>query len=168
MTVQSIPKDRFAIRIDADGVWHYQGSPIQRKEMVCLFASVLHRLPDGQYMLATPVERGLIDVDDVPFVGVELFTEGKGKDRAISVRTNIDEIVTLSEDYPLRVDEDPITGEPRPYVLIRRPTGIEARLSRAVFYELVDLAEPDSRDAKTLGVWSMGRFFPLGRLSEVI
>ncbi|MDT8264849.1 DUF1285 domain-containing protein, partial [Roseomonas sp. DSM 102946] len=56
------------MRIARDGTWHYRGSPIGRKELVCLFASVLKRLPDGGYVLETPAERGRIAVDDAPFV----------------------------------------------------------------------------------------------------
>src|SRR4051794_16501811 len=63
----------FDMRIDRNGVWHYRNSPIGRKELVCLFASVLKREPDGSYWLETPVERGRITVEDAPFVAVEMW-----------------------------------------------------------------------------------------------
>ncbi|MAB11096.1 MAG: hypothetical protein CME96_09575 [Hyphomonas sp.] len=39
---------------------------------------------------------------------------------------------------------------------------MEAKLTRPVFYELVDLAEPSPDDPDILGVWSQGAFFPIG------
>src|SRR2546423_14848362 len=50
--------------IRRDGNWLYRGSPIGRKELICLFASVLKRDADGSFWLETPVERGRIDVED--------------------------------------------------------------------------------------------------------
>ena len=81
------------ISIDRQGRWFYHGSPINRKEMVCLFASVMHRAKDGSYLLITPGEMGRIQVEDVPFMAVEMFTAGSGREKVISFRTNMDEIV---------------------------------------------------------------------------
>jgi hypothetical protein len=153
------------IRIDHDGCWHYHGSPIDRKEMVCLFASMLTRAPDGSYWLVAPDEMGRIQVDDVPFLAVELFTCCSGRDRMVSLRTNVDEVVTVDARHPLRVENDPATGEPTPYVRVR--DGIEARLTRAVYYELVGLGHEEQVGGEQLyGVWSSGTFFPLGRLDD--
>ena len=155
----------FAIRIARDGTWHYRGSPIQRKELVCLFASVLRREPDGSYWLETPVERGRIEVEDAPFVAVEMCWKdcdcGSGRpQQCLTFRTNLDEIVTASAKHPIRVQLDPQTREPRPYVMVR--PGLEARINRAVFYELVALAQPETVDGReVLGVWSEGVFFPI-------
>jgi uncharacterized protein len=150
----------FDIRIARDGSWHYQGSPILRKELVCLFASVLKREPCGRYVLETPAERGTVDVEDAPFVAVELTWRQCGGRSCLSFRTNTDEIVTADADHPIRVHLDPATGEPRPYLTVR--PGLEARMTRAVFYELVALAEAErvaGRDV--MGVWSEGVFFPI-------
>ncbi len=150
------------IRIARDGTWYYRGSPIGRKEMVSLFASVLERDDDGGYWLVTPVERGRIEVEDVPFVAVELFVCHDAAMQVISLRTNIDEIVTIDKDHPLRVAETPDSGETIPYVLVR--PGLEARIARAVYYELVALGNEERIGAENLyGVWSMGTFFPLGK-----
>jgi len=158
----------FAMRIAKDGTWFYRGSPIGRKELVCLFASVLKREPDGTYVLETPVERGRIEVDDAPFVAVEMFwrncadpacLEAKPR-QCLTFRTNLDEMVTADADHPIRVQVDPRSREPRPYIAVR--PGLEARISRAVFYELVALAEPELVDGReVLGVWSEGVFFPI-------
>ncbi len=158
----------FDIRIDRNGGWHYRNSPIGRKELVCLFASVLKREPDGTYWLETPVERGRIEVEDAPFVAVEVLwrdclcgVEAGGKPRqCLTFRTNLDEIVTANADHPIRVHLCPKTREPRPYVLVR--PGLEAKINRAVFYELVALAEPETVGGReVLGVWSEGVFFPI-------
>ena len=156
----------FVIR--RDGTWLYRGSPIGRKEMVCLFASVLKRATDGTYWLETPVERGRIEVEDVPFVAVELDWTGSGRDQRLSFRTNIDEVVTAGAEHPIRVAHDLLTCRPTPYLLVRPGTegpGIEARIGRAVYYELAALAEPGWIGCRrALGVWSCRRFFPLGEL----
>src|ERR671913_2428103 len=66
------------IRIARDGTWYHQGSPIKRAAMVRLFSTVLRREPDGRHVLVTPVEKLEIDVEDAPFVAVELKSDGEG------------------------------------------------------------------------------------------
>jgi hypothetical protein len=158
----------FSMRIARDGTWHYRGSPIGRKELVCLFASVLKREEDGSYWLETPVERGRIEVEDAPFVAVEMwwrncadpFSPNPEPRQCLTFRTNLDEMVTADAQHPIRVVIDPKSREPRPYITVR--PGLEARINRAVFYELVALAEPETVEGKALlGVWSEGVFFPI-------
>ncbi|GEO81920.1 DUF1285 domain-containing protein [Pararhodospirillum oryzae] len=154
------------LRIDAFGQWLYRGSPIRRKEMVCLFASTLVRGTDGSYWLVTPMEQARIQVDDVPFLAVELFHDGGcGEEQVLSVRTNVDEIVTIDAQHPLRIAHDPETGEPRPYVTVR--PGLEARLTRSVYYHLAARAIERCQGSTTCcGVWSRGTFFRLGCYDE--
>ncbi|WP_052711865.1 DUF1285 domain-containing protein [Elstera litoralis] len=121
-----------------------------------LFASVLRRVGD-EYWLVTPVERGRIEVEDVPFLAVELSAQGAGDAQVLSFRTNLDEIVTLDANHPLWVQQGADIEGPQPYILVK--PGLEARLVRSVFYHLVDLAVIDA--AGRTGVWSAGRFFPL-------
>jgi len=154
--------------IRRDGTWLYRGSPINRKELVCLFASVLKREVDGSFWLETPAERGRIEVEDAPFIAVELDWVGDGHHQTLSFRTNVDQIVTAGPDHPIRVAHDLLTCEPTPYILVRPGVGergVEARINRAVYYELVALAVPEwVRCRRMLGVWSRGRFFTLGEL----
>jgi uncharacterized protein len=154
--------------IRRDGTWLYRGSPIERKELVCLFASVLKREVDGSFWLETPAERGRIDVEDAPFTAVELDWVGDGRQQTLSFRTNVDQVVTAGPEHPIRVAHDLLTCEPTPYILVRAGAGeqgIEARINRAVYYELVALAVPEWVACRhMLGVWSRGRFFPLGEL----
>jgi len=154
--------------IRRDGTWLYRGSPIGRKELVCLFASVLKREEDGSFWLETPAERGRIQVEDAPFVAVELDWGGTGCDQHLTFRTNIDQMVTAGPDHPIRVAHDILTCEPTPYIRLRAGAGapaVEARIGRAVYYEMVALAVPHMvRGRRMLGVWSCRQFFPLGEM----
>ena len=153
--------------IKRDGTWLYKGTAIGRKELVCLFASVLKREADGSFWLETPAERGRIVVEDAPFVVVEMDWTGCDSAQIVTFRTNTDEMVTVDLDHPLRFNDEG-GGDPKPYVRLRSGNGahpIEARISRPVFYELAALAEPQPvRGRMMLGVWSSGVFFPLGEM----
>jgi len=156
--------------IRRDGTWLYRGSPIERKELVCLFASVLRRDAEGAWWLHTPAERGRIEVEDAPFVAVELDWGGDGRRQTLSFRTNTDQVITAGPDHPIRLSHDLLTCEPTPYILLRKGDGshpIEARVNRAVYYELVALAVPEYVGPHLmLGVWSSGLFFPLGFMPD--
>lgn len=145
------------MRIARDGTWYYLGTPIGRKPMVRLFSTIIRLDPDGKYYLVTPVEKVGITVEDAPFVAVEMTVEGKGRDQKLTFRSNVDDFATAGPDNPIRVEIDPETQEPSPYVRMR--SNLDALIARAVFYDMVELAE--ERDG-VLGVWSNGVFFPLG------
>lgn len=141
------------MRIAADGSWYHQGSPITRPEMVRLFATILRREADGSHVLVTPVEKLTIAVDDAPFVAVEAKLSGEGPAARIAFRLNTEELVVAGGDHPIRV-EGPADA-PRPYIRVRG--GMDALISRSVFYDLVaELTPgPDGRQ----GLWSDGTFF---------
>lgn len=153
-----------SIRIARDGTWFYHGSPIGRKPLVKLFASVLRREADGTYWLVTPAERGRVEVEDAPFTAVELAALGSGKSQILRFRTNLDEWVEAGPERPIRVAPGDERSGPRPYVLVRE--GLEALILRPVFYELVALAVPKTAEMQELGVWTHGAFFPLTAASE--
>jgi hypothetical protein len=167
------PRD-IDMRIARDGTWFYHGSAIRRKPLVRLFSTVIRREDDGDYYLVTPVERCRIQVDDAPFTAVEMFVEGQGEDQSLSFRTNVDEVVRLDDDHPLRLVIDAESGEPAPYIRVR--DNLDALVVRPVYYDLVDLAvekppAPSDRasapeDGDIIGVWSGGRYFELGRIDE--
>jgi hypothetical protein len=143
------------IVIRKDGLWLHDKTPIGRKELVRLFSTVLRKDPDG-YWLVTPVEKMRITVEDAPFRAVRVDREDAG----LRFITNVDDEVVAGAENRIRVETDPSTGEPAPYLHVRR--GLEARIDRAVFYELVDLAEErDTPDGPVLGVVSQSEFFPL-------
>ncbi len=153
------------LHIDRRGVWRYGGSPFVRKEMVCLLASCLRKTATGEYEVSLPNEPRPIpvDVDDVPFLAVELFCAGSGAEQILSMRTNVDHIVSIGPDNPMYLAEDPDTGEEVPYIDMGQ--GMSARISRTVFYELVALADMrDVAGSEEVGVWSNRQFFVLGSL----
>ena len=143
------------IVIRSNGVWMHEGSPIGRRELVRLFSTVLRLDPDG-YHLVTPVEKLKITVEDAPFRAIAC--ERRGDDLAFV--TDVGDETVAGPDNPIRVDVD-ADGTPRPYVHVRR--GLEARIERAVFYDLVETAEL-SADGE-LGVRSGGAWFALGRVT---
>lgn len=150
--------ERYDIKILKDGTWLYGGTPIRRANMVKLFSSVLKKDKKGDYWLETPYEKGRITVEDVPFTAVELEVKGRGKAQNLSFRTNVDQWVTAGPGNPIRVETNKKTGEPSPYIHVR--DGLEARIARPVFYELVHIAVPDKKSV--YGIWSRKTFFPLG------
>ena len=153
----------FDIRIARDGSWFYRGSSIHRMPLVRLFSRALERDANGQYWLSTPTERGRIAVEDVPFIVVSLDVENPGARQRLIFRTNVDEIVTLDAAHPLRIAEGGMTRTPVPYILVR--DGLEARIARPVFYQLVELGREEQVGGEAIyGLWSSAKFFPLGRL----
>jgi uncharacterized protein len=148
------------IRISRDGTWFHQGSPFTRRELVRLFSTILRKDADG-FHLVTPGEKMRIRVDDAPFMAVLLRAEGEGERQRLIFTTNVGDETVAGPDNSIRVETNVETGEPAPYVHVRR--GLEARISRNVFYQLADIAVPgEGEGAGRLGVWSEGRFFVLG------
>ena len=138
------------MRISRDGTWYHQGSAIRRPAMVRLFSTVLRREPDGRHMLVTPVEKLEIDVESTAFRAIELTSEGERRDRMIALRLDSGDALILGPEHPLAT-------VPTPRVLVRH--GLEAELSRPVYYELAEIALAEGEEPP--GVWSSGVFFPL-------
>jgi len=144
------------IVIRRDGLWFHEGSPIGREALVRLFSTVLRKDPDG-FHLVTPVEKMKITVEDAPFIAVRVDPVGE----ALVFTTNVGDEVEAGPDNPIRVEMNLQTGEPRPYLHVRR--GLEARIRRPVFYELVEMAqERETPEGPRLGVSSNGAWFPVG------
>ncbi|SPH19675.1 hypothetical protein ASD8599_00410 [Ascidiaceihabitans donghaensis] len=141
------------MRIARDGTWFYEGTPIGRPGLVKMFSSILKR-EDGKYFLVTPVEKVGITVDDAPFVAIDFDAVGEGQDQKLRFLTQVDDRVVAGPDAPIRVERDPQTGEPSPYVLVR--SDLEALIDRKSFYRLVDLGVHHDG---WFGVWSSGQFF---------
>ena len=146
------------MRIARDGTWFYLGTPIGRAPLVRLFSSILKREGD-RYFLVTPVEKVGITVDDAPFVAVDFTAEGAGRDQRLTFETHVGDIVAAGPEHPIRIVRDPETGEPAPYLMVRR--GLEALIDRKSFYRLVEIGEEHEIDGRAqFGVWSGGTFFP--------
>ncbi|MGB0506767.1 MAG: DUF1285 domain-containing protein [Pikeienuella sp.] len=153
------------IRIARNGLWYYLGTPIGRMPLVKLFASVLRKDGDD-YFLVTPVEKIGITVDDAPFVAVDFEVENPGLDQILTFVTNVEDEAPAGPDHPIRVERDPETGEPSPYILIRR--NLEALIDRKSYYRLVDVGEVDMVDSERMfGVRSGGIFFPFIPAAEL-
>lgn len=144
------------MQIRADGTWIYGGTPIGRMPLVKLFASVLRKDADGRHYLVTPVEKIDVAVADAPFLAVEMEVRDPGPSQQLVMRTNVDDIVTIGPDHPLRFALEPGSGGLKPYVHVRGR--LEALVTRALYYDLVELAE-DGPDG--LAVRSGGALFPL-------
>lgn len=143
------------IRIARDGTWFHEGTPIGRAPLVRLFSTILRKDPDG-YWLVTPVEKMRIKVEDAPFIAIRVDRLGE----ALRFVTNVGDEVEAGPEHALRVEASPETGEPRPYLHVRG--GLEARLSRPVFYELVELATVrQTPEGPQYGVTSNGAWFPI-------
>jgi uncharacterized protein len=148
------------IRIARDGTWFHQGAPIGRRKLVRLFSTILRKEMDGFY-LVTPAEKMRIRVDDAPFLAVLLEVEGAGLDQRLQFTTNVGDTVIADSEHRIRVEVANGTEEPAPYIHVR--SGLEARISRNVFYQLAEIAvSGEGEVADRLGVWSAGQFFPLG------
>jgi uncharacterized protein len=149
------------LKIRRDGTWLYGGSPIQRPALVALFASVLRKDADGRTYLVTPAEKVDVEVEDAPFLAVDMEVRGKGRDQQLVFRTNVDDMVACGPEHPLRFGAQQPGGGLKPYVLVRGR--LEALLTRALLYDLVALAVEETHEgSRVAGVWSGGAFFPIG------
>jgi len=143
------------IRIARDGTWHHEGNPIGRKAMVRLFSTILRREKDGSHVLVTPVEKLGVDVDCTAFRAVEMTTSGSAETRELALSLDSGDALIVGADHPLRI-VDGVHG-PSPRVEVRH--GLEAELSRPIYYELVEIALSEGADPP--GIWSGGCFFAL-------
>ena len=150
------------MRIARDGTWFYMNSPIGRKPLMQLFASVLRHDEDGKYYLVTPVEKCGIRVEDAPFLAVRMSVNGGLRDQVIRFETNVDDEVTVDEAHPLRFENEEGTGGLKPYVVVRAK--LEALVSRALFYDLVARGTVEEG---WFGVWSSGKFYPMQKAKEI-
>lgn len=149
------------MEIRADGTWWHEGGRIKRARLVKLFSRILRKDPDGQIYLVTPYEKVIVHVEDAPFLAVRVDRVGTpGRKQELAFTTNLGDVAVAGGDQPIRVETDPETQEPAPYICVR--DGLEAKLSRPVFYELAEMAEAYEGSAGQLGVWSRGQFFELG------
>ncbi|MGJ3264641.1 MAG: DUF1285 domain-containing protein [Salinarimonas sp.] len=144
--------------IAADGTWFYQGTPIGRPALVKLFASVLRKDPE-RFVLVTPVERVGIEVEDAPFLAVEMASQGEGEARRLAFRTNVDDVVSVDAEHPLVFARDPHGGA-KPYVKVRGD--LWALVTRALAYDLAEMAQLRRVDGREVwGVAAGGGFWEM-------
>lgn len=148
------PSGAIDIRIDREGIWHHEGDRIRRQPLVNLFASILRRESDGDYYLVTPVEKWRISVEDAPLIATTVEAAGSGAQQQVVLTLNTGAHVPLDAAHPLHIRGE--SDSPRPYVELER--GLEARVGRSAYYQLVDLAETRGRET---GIESFGHWFSL-------
>ncbi|MGI9521149.1 MAG: DUF1285 domain-containing protein [Hyphomicrobiaceae bacterium] len=147
------------LTIEADGTWLYRGSPILRQPIVRLFSRVLRRDSDGRHYLVTPVEKVDVTVIDAPFLAVECEVQGFGSKQHLIFRTNVDDIICCNADHPIRFLVEQGNGGLKPYLRVRG--GLEALITRALTYDLIDLAVPGDGNDEGFYIWSDGQRFAL-------
>jgi len=118
-----------------------------KKKFIFLFATSFSGLFLNNFAEATVLNNSYKEVID-------------GKE-AYLFQTNVDDIVTLTNANPLRVEIDKKTQEPSPYILVRK--NLEALISRNVFYQLVEEAKLNSK-TQELEINSVGDVFSLGKI----
>jgi hypothetical protein len=154
------------MEIRADGTWFYMGTPIGRAPLVRLFSTVLRKDEDGKTYLVTPVEKVGIRVVDAPFVAVEMNVGEKDGAPLLTFRTNVGDVVEVGAEHPLRFEISGENSELKPYLLVRGR--LEALVSRAVMYDLVELGEVVEIEGQQMfAVRSGGEIFPVMRADEL-
>jgi hypothetical protein len=152
------------MRIARDGTWFYQGTPIGRPALVRLFSTILKR-ENGKHFLVTPVEKVGIQVEDAPFLAVEMLKEQQDNGRLLCFRTNVDDWVPCDAAHRLRF-EAAADGGLTPYLHVR--ADLWAKVTRALYYDLVDMGEERVVDGNPMfGVVSGGEFFAMADAEQV-
>jgi uncharacterized protein len=152
------------IRIASDGTWFYMGTPIGRPALVRLFSTILKR--EGEkHFLVTPVEKVGIRVDDAPFLAVEMLKDSDDRGRLLRFRTNVDDWVGCDGDHRLRF-APAAAGGLTPYLHVR--ADLWAKVTRALYYDLVDMGEERMIDGQPMfGLESGGQFFPMADAEQM-
>jgi hypothetical protein len=92
-------------------------------------------------------------------MAVEMAVDGEGPERRVAFRTNVDDLVQVGPDHPLRFEADE-AGAVKPYLRVRGD--LWARLTRALTYDLIDLGEERTVDGRrSFGVAVAGAFYPV-------
>jgi hypothetical protein len=141
------------MRIARDGKWYHEGGEIARPAMVRAFSGLLMRDEAGQHWLATPQERLAIEVEDAAFLAIDVKQEGPKEDSALAFRLNTDDLVIAGPDHPIVARGD--VDVPAIYLAVRN--GLEARLNRSTYSQLIEIALESDR----LAVTSRGAEFSL-------
>ncbi len=127
------------IVIRSDGSWWHEGAPIERPEIVRLFASILRREDDGEYYLVTPGEKWRLQVQAHALLVTEIDRVG---DELVAT-LNTGRQVVLGESHEVFLDDDceGVAG-------VRLPHGLTALCSRAAWYRLVAMAEGEGNELR--------------------
>jgi hypothetical protein len=154
------------MEIRSDGTWFYMGTPIGRQPLVRLFSTVLRKDEDGKTYLVTPVEKVGIQVEDAPFLAVEMAVTNENDVQTLTFRTNVGDVVEAGPEHPIRFAFAGEEKQLKPYVHVRGR--LEALVSRPIMYEMVELGEPVSVDGRDMfAIRSGGAVFPVMPMDEL-
>lgn len=152
------------MRIAGDGTWFYMKTPIGRPALVRLFSTILKR-EDDSHFLVTPVEKVGISVDDAPFLAVEMVEDRGAGGRLLHFRTNVGDWVPCGFEHRLRFEPSE-GGGLKPYLHVR--AGLWAKVTRALYYDLVDMGAQRMVDNRMMfGIESGGEFFAMADAGQV-
>ena len=140
------------ICIDHEGQWFHEGTRFKRQSLVNLFAGIL-REEAGQYFLVTPAEKLRIEVEDVPFMAIDMDVRGKDVNTELLFTSNVGDYFVAGAEHPISMRDE------RPYIIAR--DNLAARITRNVYYRLVDCGV---EEAGALYVYSQGARYCLGNL----
>lgn len=143
------------IIIKHDCSWIHEGGEIKREALVKLFSTVLW-FENGEHYLKTPAEQLKITVETTPFLITNMSVSKQGTpDQQIAFTTSYGDTVILGDDHPLNLNKSLVPDQEIPIVEVRY--GMQGRLSRSVFTELVELGEhQESTDGDVLNIRSGG------------
>jgi uncharacterized protein len=151
------------MRIARDGTWFYCGTPIARPALVRLFSTILRKDPVG-YVLVTPVEKVGIEVEDAPFLAVEMVVTWPQPEQVLRFSTNVGDVVEVGAKHPIRF-ETAASGGMKPYIHVRGD--LWALVTRALSLDLVELGEiREHEGTRRFGVSSEGVFFAMANADE--
>jgi uncharacterized protein len=126
----------------------------------------LRKDEDGKTYLVTPVEKVGIRVEDAHFIAVEMRATDNSGESVLTFRTNVGDVVEAGPDHPLRFEIVGENHELKPYLAVRGR--LEALVSRAVMYDLVECGEIVDVDGKAMfAVRSGGAVFPIMPADEL-
>ena len=127
---QPAKRGQVDIRIDREGRWFHEGDQIKRQPLIDLFATLLRKEVDDYY-LVTPVEQMQIEVEDVPFVVIDMDVRGHAENTDLLFTTNVGDYVLADAAHDVFMLGD------TPYFSVR--DNLLARIQRSVFYRLVEV-----------------------------
>jgi len=129
------------IRVDKEGLWHYEGALMFRKDILEVFFQNLRRDEKGRYLVEYNGDRCLIEVEDTPVV-VEAAVKHPGDDHTEEF------IEIFLSDFTSEI-LDPSTlrmsAENVLYCTIRNGA-FEARFLRPAYYQIAEYIAHDEKE----------------------
>lgn len=131
------------ITIDKEGLWHYCGAHMFRKDILCIFFENLHLDKQGRYFIQLKEETCFLDVADTAIVVVSVFkmaNETNGREWLE---------VLLSDDSREKLDLSSLSIGADNVMYCQIKNGkFPARFTRKSYYQLAEFIEPDNEEDK--------------------